>query len=57
MCGRLGSPPGFGGVRAAHLFNFLCYGFCFDFLRPVSSVPNVASFSGLPILDYSFGFL
>jgi hypothetical protein len=30
---------------------------CFVFLRPVSCVPNVASFSELSILDCSFGFL
>ena len=36
--------------------NVLCYVFAFC-LRPVSCVPNVASVSGLPILDYPFGFL
>jgi hypothetical protein len=30
--------------------------FCFVCLRLVSDVPNVASFSGLSILDYPFGF-
>ena len=30
---------------------------CFVCLRPVSCVPNVASFSELSILDCSFGFL
>ena len=33
------------------LFRLLVY------LRPVSFVPNVASFSGLSILDFPFGFL
>ena len=31
--------------------------FCFVCLRPVSCVPNVASVSGLSILDFPFGFL
>jgi hypothetical protein len=30
--------------------------FCFVCLRLVSCVPNLASFSGLPILDCPFGF-
>jgi len=34
-----------------------CYLFCFVCLRPVSCVPNVASVSGLSILDCLFGFL
>ena len=45
----------FGGIRAAHRFNFL-YCFCFVCLRPVSCVPNVASFSGLSIRDCPFRF-
>jgi hypothetical protein len=47
----------FGGVRVVHRFSFLCCGFCFACLRTVSSVPNVASFSALSILDWPFGFL
>ena len=54
---HLGSPPVFGGVRVAHRFSFLCCVFCFVCLGPVSCVINVASVSGLFILDYSFGFL
>jgi hypothetical protein len=49
--------PGFRGVRVAHLFNFLCYVFCFVCLRPVSCVPYVVGFSGVSILDCPFGFL
>jgi hypothetical protein len=30
---------------------------CFVYLRSVSCVPNVASFSGLSVLDCHFGFL
>ena len=30
--------------------------FCFDCLRLASSVPNVANFSGLSIIDCHFGF-
>ena len=39
----------FGGVQFAHLFSFVCcvVFLCFVCLRPVSSVPNVASVSGL----------
>ena len=41
--------------------HILCCGFCFVFLRRVSCVPNVASFSGLPILclplQYSLTFI
>jgi len=53
------APPVFGGVRVAHLFCFLCcvvllYFVC---LCPVSCVPNVASVSGLPNIDYPFDFL
>ena len=47
----------FGGVHVAHLFSFLCCVFCFICLRPVSRVPNVASVSGLSILDSPFGFI
>ena len=43
----------FGEVRVAHLLSFLC---CVC-LRSVSCVPNVASVSGLSILDCPFGFL
>jgi len=41
-------PRFFVGIRAAHLFSFLCVG-C---LRSVSCVPNIASVSGLSILDF-----
>ena len=45
----LGTPPVFlWGIRAAHIFSFLCVG-C---LRSVSCVPNVAIFSGFTILDF-----
>ena len=47
----LDSPPDFWWVRVAHLFSFLCCVFCFVFLRTVSCAPNVASVSGLSILD------
>ena len=47
----------FGRVCVVHLFSFLCYIFCFVCLRHVSCVPNVASVSGLFILDCPFGFL
>ena len=55
--GHLGSPPVFGGVYVAHIFSFLYCVICFACLRPVSCVPNISSFSGLSILDCSFGFL
>ena len=48
--GHLASLPGFGGVRVAHLYSFLC-------LRLVSCVPNVVTFSGFLILDGLFGFI
>jgi hypothetical protein len=38
---HLGSSPVFGGVRVVHLSIFLCCGFYFVFLRPVSGIPNV----------------
>jgi hypothetical protein len=41
------------GVRVFYLRSVLC----FVCLRPVSCVPNVASVSGLSILDFFFGFL
>jgi hypothetical protein len=47
----------FGRGRVAHLFSFLCCGFYFVCLRPVSCVPNVSSFLGTYILDCPFGFL
>ena len=53
--GRLGLPSGFVGVRVAQLFSFLCCDFCFVRLRLV--YPNVASVSGLSILDCPFGFI
>jgi hypothetical protein len=52
---HLDSTPVFGEVRVAHLLSFLCCVFYFVCLRPVSCVPNVARFSGLSILDCSFG--
>ena len=41
------------------LFFFVCLFVClfFFYLRPVACVPNVASSSGLAILDCLFGFL
>ena len=36
--------------------HILCCVFCFDCLRLASSVPNVANFSGLSIIDCHFGF-
>ena len=51
--------PVFGRVCVAHLFSFLCCVFCifcFVCLHPVFSVHNVASVSGLPILDCPFSF-
>jgi hypothetical protein len=53
----MGPPSKFGGVRVAHLFKLVC---CFVFvlcLCLVSCVPDVASVSGLSILDFPFGFL
>ena len=49
--GRLGSSRIFDRVTVAHRFRFLCAVFCFVCPRSVSCVPNVASFSGLSILD------
>jgi hypothetical protein len=49
--------PIISGICTAHLFSFLCCVFNFVCLRPVSCVPNIASFSGLSILDFPFGFL
>jgi hypothetical protein len=54
---RLGSPPIFAWIRVGQLFSFLCFVFLVCCLRPVSSVPNVASFSGLSVIDSHFGFL
>jgi len=45
-----GFTPIFGGVRVSHLFDFLCCYYFVLFVRHVSCVPNVASFSGLSIL-------
>ena len=41
------------------VFCVVCVLFCVDFVchRPVSFVPNIASFSGLFILDFPIGFL
>ena len=47
----------FGGFRVAHRFSFLCCIVLIVYLRLVSCVPNVASVSGLSILDWPFGFL
>ena len=49
-----GSPPVYGEVRVVHLFSFL---YCVVCLCPVSCVPNVASVSGLSILDCLSAFL
>ena len=58
FCEHLGSPPVlFCGVSLAHVFSFLCYVSCFVCLCPVSCVINVASVSGLSILDCPFSFL
>ena len=57
VCEHLGAPPDFGGIRVAPLFRFLCCMFYFVCLRPVSCITNVASVSGLPILDCPFEFL
>ena len=51
------SPVDYGGVCVAHRFSSLCCVFSFICPRPVSCVPNVASFSGLSIIDCHFGFL
>ena len=52
------SHRGFGGVRVAHRSGFRCCVFVFFIcLRSVSSVPGVAGFFELPILDCPFGFL
>jgi len=50
---------GFGRVRLAHLFSFMCcfVFLCFVCLRPVSCVHNVVSVSGFTILDCPIGFL
>ena len=37
-------PRVFDGVSVAHLFSFLCFVLCLVYLRPVSTVPDVASF-------------
>jgi hypothetical protein len=49
--------PVFGKARIAHLFSFLCCVFVFVGLRRVLCLPNVASFSGLSILECALGFL
>ena len=41
---------------AHFVFKFSLLVFSFVCLRPVSCVPNNASFSGLSILDFPFGF-
>jgi hypothetical protein len=51
----------FGGVRVTYLFSFLyyvvlCFLFVFVFVLSSSCVPNIASVSGLFILDCPFGF-
>ena len=48
-------PQFFCEVRVV-LLRFLCCVVFFVSLRPVSCVPNVASFSGLSIIDCPFGF-
>ena len=53
--GRLGSPPALvGSVLLIYLV--FCVVLCIVCLRPVSSVPCVASFSWLSILSCPFGF-
>ena len=49
----------FGRVNDAHLFRFSCcvFYFVFVYVFVPCLVPNVASISGLPILDCPFGFL
>ena len=48
---RLNSPAVFVGVRVAHLFSILCCVVCLVlFVFVLCRVPNVASFSRLPIL-------
>jgi hypothetical protein len=49
-------PPDVGGVRVANYLYFSVFLY-FVFRRPVSCIPNVASVSGLSILDCTFGFL
>jgi hypothetical protein len=44
------------GVCVAHLFSFLCCVLCFVCLCPVSCMSNVASVSGLSILDFPLVF-
>ena len=53
----MGSPPVYGEVRVAHLFNFICSHLCFVCPHPVPCVPTVASVSRLSILDRLFGVL
>jgi hypothetical protein len=50
--GRLGSSPVVGCVRVAHLFSVL---HCL-FSSCKTQVPNIASFSGLSILDFLLVF-
>jgi hypothetical protein len=54
---HLGSPPIFGVRSVLFIFLALCSIFCFICLHPVSCVLDVASVSGLSILDYPFSFL
>jgi len=56
---NLVSPPIFGGVHIAQRLGFLYRAvfLCFVCLRRVSCVPNVASVSGLFILECAFCFL
>ena len=53
----MGTLAVFGEVRVANLFKFLFCISSFVCLRPVSCVPNVATVSGLSILNCPFGFL
>ena len=39
-----------------NITGFMYCVFCIVYLRPVFCVPNVASVSGLSILDFPFGF-
>ena len=51
-----GSPQILVGFVLLIFLVFYVVFFCFVSIRPVSCVPNVASFSGLSILDCLFGF-
>ena len=54
---QLGSPPVFDGSVLLIFLAFCVVLFFFVGLNHVPCVPNVASFSGLSILDCPYGFL